>query len=114
MVHGSPSPDGVLAAVKRPEPRSVVFVPLMITNSEHISKDVLGEKETSWRSRLGLPYRLGPLLLPASPIPAVRNLLHPAPPNIVLHDPIRLDGTSPAEINAPRPRTVMVSPQLTS
>jgi len=62
MVHGSPSPDEVLPVVKRPEHRAVVFVPLMITNSEHISKDVLGEKETSWRSRLGLPYRLGPSL----------------------------------------------------
>jgi cobalamin biosynthesis Co2+ chelatase CbiK len=62
MVHGSPSPDEVLLAVKRPEHRTVVFVPLMITNSEHISKDVLGEKPTSWRSRLELPYRLGPSL----------------------------------------------------
>lgn len=62
MVHGSPSPDEVFPLVKRPEHKTVVFVPLMITNSEHISKDVLGEKETSWRSKLGLPYRLGPSL----------------------------------------------------
>jgi sirohydrochlorin cobaltochelatase len=62
MVHGSPAPDEVFPEVKRPEHKTVVFVPLMITNSEHISKDVLGEKETSWISKLKLPYRLGPSL----------------------------------------------------
>ena len=62
MIHGSPSPDEVFSAVQRPEHQRVVIVPLMITNSEHILKDVLGDQATSWKSRLGLPTHLGPSL----------------------------------------------------
>jgi cobalamin biosynthesis Co2+ chelatase CbiK len=71
MLHGSPAPDEVFPAVRRAEHQSVVFVPLMITNSEHVSKDILGDQPTSWRSRLGLPYRLGPSL---AQLPAVMEI----------------------------------------
>jgi sirohydrochlorin cobaltochelatase len=58
MVHGSPSPDEVLPEVKKWGVKEVVFVPLMITNSEHILHDVAGEDPSSWKSCLGLPYRV--------------------------------------------------------
>ncbi len=58
MVHGSPSPDEVFPEIKKWGAKEVVFVPLMITNSEHILHDVLGDEPSSWRNRIGLPYRL--------------------------------------------------------
>lgn len=58
MIHGSPSPDEVFPEIKNWNASEIVFVPLMITNSEHIFRDVLGEAPESWRNRLGLPYRL--------------------------------------------------------
>lgn len=71
MIHGSPSPDEVFPALKEAAPKEVVFVPLMITNSEHILKDVVGDKPDSWKSRLGLPCRFMPSL---SETPAVMEV----------------------------------------
>jgi len=71
MIEGSPSPDEVFPKVKRPEHQRVVFVPLMITNSEHIVNDVLGDNDKSWKTKLGLPYKLAPSL---SQTPAVMEI----------------------------------------
>ena len=71
MIHGSPSPDEVFPALKAAAPKEVVFVPLMITNSEHILNDVVGDKPDSWKNRLGLPCRFAPSL---SETPAVMDV----------------------------------------
>ena len=68
MIHGSPSPDEVLPRIKASRYNRVVFVPLMITTSEHILHEVVADGPESWISRLGLPYHLAPSL---SETPAV-------------------------------------------
>ncbi|MFA5315905.1 MAG: sirohydrochlorin cobaltochelatase [Dehalococcoidales bacterium] len=71
MIYGSPSPDEVFPKEKRPEHKRVVLVPIMITKGEHISNEILGDQDSSFKSRLGLPYTLAPSL---SQTPAVMEI----------------------------------------
>ena len=62
MIHGSPSPDEILSRIKASQYHRVVFVPLMMTTSEHILHEVIADEPKSWVSRLGLPYHVAPSL----------------------------------------------------
>jgi len=57
-IHGPPGTSS-LATIKRTGFKDVLFIPLMITTSEHILNDVIGEKPDSWRNQLGLPTKVG-------------------------------------------------------
>jgi sirohydrochlorin cobaltochelatase len=57
-IHGAPGTSR-FAAVKDAGFKDVLFIPLMITTSEHIINDVMGEKPDSWKNLLGLPAKVG-------------------------------------------------------
>ena len=54
-LHGPPGIDQMVADVKNSGCRNVRFISLMIATSEHITEDILGDGEESWKSRIGLP-----------------------------------------------------------
>ena len=57
-IHGPPG-TASLTDIKKAGYKDVLFIPLMITTSEHILNDVTGDKPDSWKNRLGLPTRVG-------------------------------------------------------
>jgi len=54
-LHGPPGPEGLIPYIKRSGCKKVRFVSLMLTTSEHISLDIMGDTTESWRSQIGLP-----------------------------------------------------------
>ncbi|MEW6142440.1 MAG: sirohydrochlorin cobaltochelatase [Chloroflexota bacterium] len=57
-IHGLPGTSS-FTDFKKADFKDVLFIPLMITTSEHILNDVMGEKPDSWKNQLGLPARVG-------------------------------------------------------
>lgn len=57
-IHGPPGTSS-FADIKKAGFKDVLFIPLMITTSEHILNDVTGEQPDSWKNRLGLPAKVG-------------------------------------------------------
>jgi len=57
-IHGPPGTSS-FADIKKAGFKEVLFIPLMITTSEHVLNDVMGEKPDSWKNQLGLPAKVG-------------------------------------------------------
>ena len=54
-LHGPPGTDDFVASIKKSGCTKVRFISLMISTSGHISEDVMGDQEGSWKSLVGLP-----------------------------------------------------------
>jgi len=54
-LHGPPGTEKLVLDIKRSGCQKVRFISLMLTTSEHISLDVMGDAPESWRSQIGLP-----------------------------------------------------------
>ncbi len=54
-LHGPPGTADFVAAIKASGCTRVRFISLMISTSGHISEDVMGDQEGSWKSLVGLP-----------------------------------------------------------
>jgi len=70
-IHGPPGKTKAIDKVRESSASEVVFVPLMITNSEHILHEIMADAPESCRNRLGLPARLAPSF---AETPAVMDL----------------------------------------
>jgi len=58
-VHGPPGVERAIADAQKTGCSQVLFIPLFLTTGEHITKDVMADTPESWKSRLGLPARVG-------------------------------------------------------
>jgi len=54
-LHGPPGTEQFVPAVKKSGCKKVRFISLMISTSEHISVDAMGDGPESWKSMVGLP-----------------------------------------------------------
>jgi cobalamin biosynthesis Co2+ chelatase CbiK len=54
-LHGPPGTERFAADIRKSGCRKVRFVSLMLTTSEHISVDAMGDQPDSWRNQVGLP-----------------------------------------------------------
>jgi len=58
-VHGPPGVERAIAEAQKTGCSQVLFLPLFLTTNEHMAKDVMADTPESWKSRLGLPARVG-------------------------------------------------------
>ena len=58
-VHGPPGVERAIADAQKTGCSQVLFIPLFLTTGEHITKDVMADTPESWKSRVGLPARVG-------------------------------------------------------
>lgn len=54
-LHGPPGTERFVADIKKSGCRKVRFISLILSTSEHISVDVMGDQPDSWKSLVGLP-----------------------------------------------------------
>jgi cobalamin biosynthesis Co2+ chelatase CbiK len=54
-LHGPPGTERFVADVKKSGCKKVRFISLMISTSDHITLDVMGDEADSWKSLIGLP-----------------------------------------------------------
>lgn len=74
-VEGFPDFDTIMTEVKELDPSKVYLTPLMVVAGDHATKDMAGDEEDSWKTKLKAEgFEVEPILKGLGEYPAVRQL----------------------------------------